>query len=934
MYFHYSEGKIDANKISFRGQTSSNLYGIICRYISTYTKSISSIVSNNEIMISVAGPDVTGRGITVDYSDISVVNNSILIEGTVAESHGIEIYGAGSSYNYVVENNNIVTLSQKAYPIYLGDNSYGNPWVINSNNYYANQFIGVRNNTAYSSLASWKAALPGDNLSVRYEPVFIDTTTGLDLVETGDLICMRNSDVLTDITGSPRKAYTTMGAYSKYIMERDLELVEIVSPSHYADLCSPSYLPIRYLIANNGTTDCNFTKDSLKLHFSMTGTIDFDTVVTINTGLLRRFTSNTFELYDLLDVSFAGDYDIEAWISTDSFDIVHTNDTLRMTYRNNKIALPFEIDFSTPDLSNFTIQSVLGDSIWKVEPDTIPNYIQPYYGNGMLILDGSVGTISRISTGQLELNRTQQPIIEFWYAHTNTDPESEDQLDVRLTYDGGTNYITLLNIMRYDSAATVPTWEKYMIDLSAYQDSSCVVISFDGYSYGGTQCIDRIFISASQDVAISNTVIDPYFACDLDGKHFGVILTNETGKNIDFDLPDNQTDLIIELTHENNLISRDTFSLTGLFIGLTADTVMANQAINLDKGVYIITSWLTQSIDNNDTNDIYRDTIIIDPKFSIEISKISAPNACLAGQLQIKQEVKIINTGNLDLSDIELTLQIDTGEAGSPIYIILKDTCTGIILTGDTTTYTFTDMYTAPWNNNYYVRTTGALLCNFDLVNSTNEIMECVDMKDLYIVSIDNPSSGTDHAGSLVQVTVTLNNRSDYKEFTNANITVSITNSQGIETTSFTEKKTISILATASHTFTNSYTVPSDTVYYVTVYTDSYDNYSYNDTMTIKRLTDYVSINSIKEKDVFTLNQNIPNPADNTTRIDYSIPETGEVIFYIHSVSGQLLYSKTIEAECGNNSIVLSTSMLSAGVYFYSMEYKGQHLVRRMSIRQ
>jgi hypothetical protein len=100
----------------------------------------------------------------------------------------------------------------------------------------------------------------------------------------------------------------------------------------------------------------------------------------------------------------------------------------------------------------------------------------------------------------------------------------------------------------------------------------------------------------------------------------------------------------------------------------------------------------------------------------------------------------------------------------------------------------------------------------------------------------------------------------------------------------------------------------------------------------MKRYTESVGIETWKDVEGFTLSQNIPNPANNRTRIDYSIPEAGEVIFNVHSVSGQLLYSQTIEANNGKQSLELNTSSFAAGIYFYSIEYKGQRLVKRMMI--
>jgi hypothetical protein len=87
------------------------------------------------------------------------------------------------------------------------------------------------------------------------------------------------------------------------------------------------------------------------------------------------------------------------------------------------------------------------------------------------------------------------------------------------------------------------------------------------------------------------------------------------------------------------------------------------------------------------------------------------------------------------------------------------------------------------------------------------------------------------------------------------------------------------------------------------VYLNSLDIYPEDDTLsiicyTVIRDTTVIvppGINPIEGINGFFLGQNIPNPANNATLINYSVPEAGEVIFYVHSISGQLLYSKTIE---------------------------------------
>jgi hypothetical protein len=933
IFLSSSVGNASANKIHFYGETNY-AYGIYGSFVNSANVDIYSIITNNEIIITASGTGTTTCGIYMSSSKASILNNSILVKGITAESRGISINSSSNSYSYTVKNNNIVMQSPESYPIHLGDDTYAPQGDINYNNYFAPQYIGLIVSTSYSTLASWQSVVLSDNLSIQEQPLFVDTAQSLELVETGALRCLRHREVLYDITGVARGKYTTIGAYSYSIMEEDLALVEILSPSNTGNLCSPSYLPVRYVVKNNGSEDCNFDNDSLKLFFSMTGSITFDTTVVINTGLLKGFAADTFELKNMLDVSYAGDYEIEAWIETNIFDTVRSNDTLRMTYYNTKIALPFDNDFSMFDLTNLTVKSFLKDSVWKAVDTNHHPTIKPYYGTGMLVFDGEHGTISQISTGQLELNRTQQPTLEFWYLHDNSNHEQEDQLDVRLTYDGGTTYTTLFNIMRHDSSTTAPVWKKYLIDLSRYQDSSCVIITFDGYSHGKTQYIDRIAISGSYDFSVSGAIIYPYSVCDLKGKEVKVILTNETGQNIDFDKAENNTELVIEVTHNGTAVSKNTYPLTGLFKGLASDTITDISKINLTAGTYIVTSYLTKSIDNTPANDIHIDTFIVNPAISVEVHSVSNSGTCLAGKTQIWQEATLINSGNMDLSDIKLTLQIDTGEINNTVYASFSETRTGTITAGDTVSYTFTNAYTVPWNITAYVQVIASLACDTALVNSKDETSECIDMKDLYIVSIDNPSTEKDNTGESIYVATTLSNRSDYEIFTDADITVLITNSQGEEMERFTETKTIGILATTTHTFTQPYTVPNDTVYYLTVYTGNYDGYAYDDTMTVKRETNNVGVYSITGLEGFRLDQNIPNPANNATRIDYSVPEAGKVIFCIQSIGGQVLYSETIETTSGKHSLKLNINNLSAGIYFYSVEYKGKRLVKRMIIKK
>ncbi|NLJ82678.1 MAG: T9SS type A sorting domain-containing protein, partial [Bacteroidales bacterium] len=84
----------------------------------------------------------------------------------------------------------------------------------------------------------------------------------------------------------------------------------------------------------------------------------------------------------------------------------------------------------------------------------------------------------------------------------------------------------------------------------------------------------------------------------------------------------------------------------------------------------------------------------------------------------------------------------------------------------------------------------------------------------------------------------------------------------------------------------------------------------------------------------WTLGQNIPNPALQSTAIPYTLPQAGKVNFKVINVSGQVLYQENVNAKAGANYLHLTTESLANGIYYYSMEYKGQRIVKKMTIQK
>jgi hypothetical protein len=693
------------------------------------------------------------------------------------------------------------------------------------------------------------------------------------------------------------------------------------------ELCTNDEVSLKIKIENTGTLDYDFAVNPVTFSVRVTNPEPFSLDTVISTGEIKSGQHVTIELTDRFPLIVAGQYDIKVWM--DSVSSIVYDDTLSLDFVSGKFGLPIDEEFSS-DIPLVFVSNGINTYKWEVIPQGVgtDTVVKPQFGTGMLSFKGSPGSMTTLSTRQLDLSRTVQPSLSFWYFH-DTIP-SEDYTDVRITIDGGVTYNTLYSLTKYDA---VYGWKQYSADLPAYAVNQCVILLFEAMekSRSGdvTQYIDRILITARQDIAIAEIFTSPLSVCDLENKDLKVVMQNLSNPVLNY--VTNPTTLTLEIKETGQ--SYDTLLSSGSLAGFASDTITLATGINFAVGTYTLKAYFSSVLDVDRNNDTFVVPVVINPALSVQVQSESMSN-CIAGEIIVYPTITINNTGNMDLSNIDLIIQIDTGDNNPAVYALFREIYTDTILAGNSAIYIFTNAYSVPWNARYDVRVNASLNCDSALAHNTNMIQECVDVKDLRIVSIDNPTTGTiDNIGSSIQVMATFNNRSDGDIFNNISVTYSVRNSQGIQTETSTENITIGLSETVSHIFNVAYAVPNDTVYYLAVYVESRDNYRNNDTMTIKRETNNVGVETLGNN-IFTLGQNIPNPAKNTTRIDYSIPETGEVIFHIHSISGQLLYSKTIEATSGKQSLELNTNTLTAGIYIYSIEYKGQRLIKRMSVQK
>ncbi len=209
-------------------------------------------------------------------------------------------------------------------------------------------------------------------------------------------------------------------------------------------------------------------------------------------------------------------------------------------------------------------------------------------------------------------------------------------------------------------------------------------------------------------------------------------------------------------------------------------------------------------------------------------------------------------------------------------------------------------------------------------------------MTDLFMVSIEKPADdGTiDAVNTMKEVSIKIKNRNIAKTYNLGEakvwMLISDTNGFPIDVPVREELPPIGGEQEIAYTF---YTVPALPKYHLTVYIENKDSYAYNDTIRMVRQTKSGGVSIVNPKGAsFTMEQNIPNPAKGSTIINYSIPQDGEILFQLYSISGQVLYTQTQERIAGKHQLELDVAGYASGVYFYTIEYHGQRISKRMSI--
>ena len=92
---------------------------------------------------------------------------------------------------------------------------------------------------------------------------------------------------------------------------------------------------------------------------------------------------------------------------------------------------------------------------------------------------------------------------------------------------------------------------------------------------------------------------------------------------------------------------------------------------------------------------------------------------------------------------------------------------------------------------------------------------------------------------------------------------------------------------------------------------------------------------SAQPSETFVLEQNYPNPFNPQTAIRFSIPEEGQVVLRIYSITGELVETLTdAPLAAGSYRVLFDGSDHPTGVYLCRLQIGGRQLITKMVLQK
>lgn len=105
-----------------------------------------------------------------------------------------------------------------------------------------------------------------------------------------------------------------------------------------------------------------------------------------------------------------------------------------------------------------------------------------------------------------------------------------------------------------------------------------------------------------------------------------------------------------------------------------------------------------------------------------------------------------------------------------------------------------------------------------------------------------------------------------------------------------------------------------------------------NETSVVEVLNyfDTTSAPLVDTMDVIRLEQNYPNPYTDQTNIEFHLPASSNVTFFVIDGMGRVVHRETKYYPQGSNAILFNDDRLGAGTFYYGIEVEGRRLMRKM----
>ena len=932
--YYKNFGEIVGNKI-FISNTSSG-YGMYLYYYQNYPtySNGSALIANNEIRVMGNGVKY-GMYLYTYYSNMEIHHNSVYASSETSTAYGAYLYaGSSTAYKTNFTRNLLYAEGMTEHPLYLANGTmtyngvgYGlREWNVQ---YATGGNVGYAGGVK-TTVADFQSATGQDSNINISRPSFVRLRDGMELNDYDPFTCPGISSVTTDLNGNPRNsAATAAGCYGAKMWDGvNLLVDEFVSPVTIADvLCYEDSTAVEIVIKNMGRDIANFDSNALKVDLDVTGAISHHFDTTFSTGSLRPTQAMNIR-FPKVFTKASGIYNIKVKL-TSLVDVLDEDDTMSLVYNASRVDLPYDIDFSsTPD--EFVNTTLAGNVAWEVVKGTgTAPALSPDFGTGRLEFKGvgNPGAFANAIFNAVNIQNCINPKLSFWYAHS-ADNARRDLTVVLASTDGGASFTELGRISQAD---TFTGWRQYDIDLSRFANDNCLSIVFQAISYGGAnQSLDRVRITADQDAAISLIPVDlgALSACRNNAVPLQVVVSNqsrlimEVDNDTIFAAVSGASTQNFSLAYSKQLGSYENDTLTLGYMDLSAN---GNYYLNISM----------QSQDDNAANDsiadstlyIYQD-IALDTLFGIDnqMAKVAGDSVWVSALVR--------NNSNLPVDRFLVRMELDGEE-------VVTDTVSRHLEAGDTLTHDLSLPYVVPFGSKeqpfYFLEVSAILSCDADNGNDLLNVVGNIhvpDTIDLQVLAIARPSS--DSGRVKVNPTVTVANIANTEVYT-VMVRVDVLDSAMTLLETVSEYISfININDTVDYGFSLSYTVPNyNGKYFLRAYVDTYTDEvnTANDTLIAQFncLRNEVAVPDFDDAG-WTLGQNRPNPARNATVIPFSLPEDATVTLTVMSASGQLLRSEVIEAAAGENSFSLNVENLAAGIYYYTMEFKGQRLVRKMNV--